>query len=89
MTSTMRVFDPAMCCSTGVCGPSTDSILVRFAADLKWLEGHILVATGRATQTLPRKEVWIGKQVLLSVQRHIVQNDRLDIQIDITGCRCR
>ena len=30
----ITVFDPAMCCSTGVCGPSVDPELVRFAADL-------------------------------------------------------
>jgi hypothetical protein len=34
---TIEVFDPAMCCSTGVCGPSIDPALVRFAADLDWL----------------------------------------------------
>ncbi|TVR65276.1 MAG: arsenical resistance operon transcriptional repressor ArsD [Gemmatimonadales bacterium] len=34
----VRVFDPAMCCSTGVCGPSVDAQLVRFAADLDWLK---------------------------------------------------
>lgn len=34
----VRVFDPAMCCSTGICGPSVDPQLVRFAADLAWLE---------------------------------------------------
>ncbi|MCU0621184.1 MAG: arsenite efflux transporter metallochaperone ArsD [Gemmatimonadales bacterium] len=28
-----------MCCSTGVCGPSVDPQLVRFAADLDWLKG--------------------------------------------------
>ncbi len=28
------VFDPAMCCSTGVCGPSVDPALSTFAADL-------------------------------------------------------
>lgn len=39
MTS-IRVFDPAMCCSTGVCGPSVDPDLVRFAADLDWLKGQ-------------------------------------------------
>ncbi|HSO40731.1 MAG TPA: arsenite efflux transporter metallochaperone ArsD [Labilithrix sp.] len=33
----VRVFDPAMCCSTGICGPSIDPQLVRFAADLDWL----------------------------------------------------
>jgi AhpD family alkylhydroperoxidase len=36
----MHVFDPAMCCSTGVCGPSVDPRLVRFAADLDWLKGQ-------------------------------------------------
>jgi hypothetical protein len=35
--TTVEVFDPAMCCSTGVCGPSVDPGLVRFAADLEWL----------------------------------------------------
>jgi AhpD family alkylhydroperoxidase len=34
------VFDPAMCCSTGICGPSVDPQLVRFAADLDWLKGQ-------------------------------------------------
>ena len=40
MTKSLEVFDPAMCCSTGVCGPSTDPDLIRFAADLDWLERH-------------------------------------------------
>lgn len=35
---TLEVYDPAMCCSTGVCGPSVDPKLIQFAADLKWLE---------------------------------------------------
>ena len=33
----VEVFDPAMCCSTGICGPEVDPALVRFAADLEWL----------------------------------------------------
>lgn len=40
MPATLRVFDPAMCCSTGVCGPSVDPALTRFAADLDWLRKH-------------------------------------------------
>ena len=32
------VFDPPMCCSTGVCGPAVDPVLPRFAGDLAWLE---------------------------------------------------
>ncbi len=38
MATTFRVFDPAMCCSTGVCGPAVDPALSRFAADVAWLE---------------------------------------------------
>jgi len=40
MNATLEVFDPAMCCSTGVCGPSVDPKLARFAADLDWLKGQ-------------------------------------------------
>jgi hypothetical protein len=35
--TTLQVFDRPMCCSTGVCGPSVDPALARFAADLDWL----------------------------------------------------
>lgn len=31
------VFDPPMCCSSGVCGPSVDPLLTAFAADVDWL----------------------------------------------------
>lgn len=34
----LQIFDPAMCCSTGVCGPSVDPALPRFSADLEWLK---------------------------------------------------
>ncbi len=37
MTS-IEVFDPPMCCTTGVCGPEPDPRLARFTADLKWIE---------------------------------------------------
>jgi hypothetical protein len=33
----LRIFDPPMCCSTGVCGPAVDPELTRFSADLEWL----------------------------------------------------
>jgi len=35
--TTLEIYDPAMCCSTGVCGPDVDPALVAFAADLKWV----------------------------------------------------
>jgi AhpD family alkylhydroperoxidase len=40
MSTQVRVFDPAMCCSTGVCGPSVDPALARFSADLDWLKSR-------------------------------------------------
>lgn len=36
----IQVFDPALCCSTGVCGPTIDPTLPRFAADLEWLKSR-------------------------------------------------
>ena len=39
MTMTkLALYDPPMCCSTGVCGPVVDPILPRVAADLDWLK---------------------------------------------------
>lgn len=34
----IRVFEPALCCNTGVCGPDVDEALVRFTADLDFLK---------------------------------------------------
>lgn len=33
---TIQVFDPALCCSTGVCGVDLDPALVSFSADVAW-----------------------------------------------------
>jgi hypothetical protein len=32
----IQVFDPALCCSSGVCGVDVDQQLVTFAADVAW-----------------------------------------------------
>ena len=37
---TLTVYDPAMCCSTGICGPEIDQRLIDFAADLDWLKSE-------------------------------------------------
>lgn len=36
----VKVYDPPMCCSTGVCGPTVDPELIRFARDAAWLKHH-------------------------------------------------
>jgi hypothetical protein len=36
----LQIFDPPMCCSTGVCGPKVNPALTRFAADVNWLKSQ-------------------------------------------------
>ncbi|VGO17392.1 Arsenical resistance operon trans-acting repressor ArsD [Pontiella desulfatans] len=35
---TLKIYDPAMCCSSGVCGPDVDTELVQLAGFLKNLD---------------------------------------------------
>ena len=36
----LQVFDPALCCSSGVCGTEVDQKLVTFSADVDWAKQH-------------------------------------------------
>jgi hypothetical protein len=36
-SKTLRIYDPAMCCSSGVCGPSVDPVLAQFATTLQFI----------------------------------------------------
>ncbi len=37
-TKKLEVFDPALCCSTGVCETEIEQALVEFATDADWLK---------------------------------------------------
>lgn len=37
LTGTVQVFDPAICCPTGICGPGVDPALLQITRDLRWL----------------------------------------------------
>lgn len=39
----LEVFDPPMCCSSGVCGAEVDQRLVSFSAALEWLKSRGVV----------------------------------------------
>lgn len=39
LSGAVAVYDPAMCCPTGVCGPGVDPALLQAARDLRWLQG--------------------------------------------------
>jgi hypothetical protein len=37
---TIKIYEKPMCCSTGVCGPQVDTVLLRFANDIEWLRSQ-------------------------------------------------
>jgi hypothetical protein len=37
--SKIQIFDPALCCSSGVCGQEVDAKLVQASADIDWAKG--------------------------------------------------
>lgn len=49
----IEIFDPAMCCSTGVCGPSVDPELMRIATVINELKenGIIIKRYGLSNET--------------------------------------
>jgi AhpD family alkylhydroperoxidase len=63
----IQVFDPAMCCSTGVCGPEVDPALVRFAADLEWLKEHGLTVERFNLSQEPA--AFVGNPVVVAAMR--------------------
>lgn len=79
----LEIFDPAMCCSTGVCGVEVDPVLAQFAADLQWVaeqgitvERHNLGQEPQAFAANPAviKEMEAGMERLpiLTIDGHIV-----------------
>lgn len=50
----IEIFDPALCCSTGVCGVDVDQALVGFAADVAWAtaQGAVIQRFNLAQQPL-------------------------------------
>jgi hypothetical protein len=34
----IQIFDPALCCPSGVCGTDADQALINFSADMDWLK---------------------------------------------------
>ncbi len=63
---TIQVFDPALCCSSGVCGTEVDQKLVDFSADVGWLksQGGIIERFNLAQQPLVFAENTIVKSFL-------------------------
>jgi hypothetical protein len=66
--STIQIFDPALCCSSGVCGPDVDQTLVTAAADIEWARklGIVIERYNLAQQPL----VFAGNPVVRDFLEH-------------------
>jgi hypothetical protein len=62
----IQVFDPALCCSSGVCGVEVDQALVSFAADVAWAQqnGALVERFNLAQQPMVFAEQTVVKGLL-------------------------
>ena len=65
--TTVTVYDPPMCCSTGVCGADVDQQVITFAADLDWLQSQG-VTVRRINLSQEPAEFTINEQVNALIQ---------------------
>lgn len=50
----LEIFDPAMCCASGVCGPAIDPELMRMATVINGLEGKGVVVQRYGLSNTPQ-----------------------------------
>lgn len=58
----MIIFDPAMCCSTGVCGPSVDKELLRVSTALNTLKNKGIVVERHNLTSNP--QIFVDNKVI-------------------------
>jgi len=70
---TIELFDPAMCCTTGVCGPSIDPELMRVATTINSLKEKGITIKRYGLSTEP--QVFVSNQII----NDILQAEGADI----------
>ncbi len=63
-----EVFDPPMCCASGVCGPSVDPFLAAFAADVDWLMSEGVSVTRHNLAQEP--QAFVANPTITALLRH-------------------
>ena len=58
----IEIFDPAMCCSTGVCGPAIDPELLRIATVINSLKGKGIIISRHGLSSDPQN--FLSNQVI-------------------------
>ncbi|AGG05964.1 arsenite efflux transporter metallochaperone ArsD [Dehalococcoides mccartyi] len=69
----IEIFDPAMCCSTGVCGPSINPDLIRMATVINALKGKGIIIKRHGLSAEPQD--FISNKVV----SEILQKEGADI----------
>ena len=79
----ITILDPAMCCSTGVCGEDVDDALVQTAANVKWLKSlgyevsrHNISNDGAAFKNYPTAVEKLQKEGMNSLP-YILVDDQI------------
>ena len=70
-TKNLKIYDPAMCCSSGVCGPSVDPVLAQFAGTLK--------------QVADRTDISVERYNLGQQPQAFVENEQVKALLDDEG----
>lgn len=84
---TIQVFDPAMCCNTGVCGVDVDQHLVTFAADVDWAQqnGAQIERFNLARQPMAFADNAIVKGLLERTGQTVLPVTLVDGQLALAG----
>jgi hypothetical protein len=83
----IQVFDPALCCSSGVCGAEVDQALVTFAGDAEWIkqQGGSLFRFNLAQQPLVFAETPAVASFLMLSGEEGLPVTLVDGQVVLTG----
>lgn len=84
----IQVFDPALCCSSGVCGVEVDQALVSFAADAAWAQqnGAQIERCNLAQQPLAFAEHALVKGLLERSGEGALPVTLVDGELALAGC---
>jgi hypothetical protein len=83
----IEIFDPAMCCSTGVCGPSVDKDLLRMATLIDTLKNMGIEVKRHNLSSEPQAFIQntVIKELLQTKGTDILPATLVDGQIAVTG----
>lgn len=83
----IQVFDPALCCSSGVCGVEVDQKLVTFGSDVDWAKqnGALIERFNLAQQPLAFADNAVVKGLLERTGQDVLPVTLVDGELALAG----